>query len=1012
MANVKNFGLVGVGSTVQYGKGGPTLSGTPLLGLSADGTAAFKLPVGTTAQQPAGAGGMIRANSDTNTLEYYNGSDWVTLATGGGTQVLQDEIDAIEAALGPAISVDGVFVPTAFTGAAAGATSFTDAIQQVADAAAGLSTLEQIEPVVAAGNIIYADSATTWAQALPGVDSGVQPYDPAIDAFLANTTPGILVQGPAGTYNSRTLVAPDEGFTITDPDGVAGDPTFVLANDLAGLEALATTGYAIRTGDGTWKTGSIAGTAGNIVVDNGDGVTTDTVINLAPIVQAATGTLLKVEIGTFGRVIGNTPVAAADLTGLLDSIYVNVAGDTMEDGADLVFVGGGTVTGLPDPTNPSDAANMNYVDARVAGLSWKQPAVAATTAPLPPAIYDNGATGVGATLTASAPGALPVIDGITLAVGERLLVKNQAVPTDNGIYDVTDVGGAGPWILTRSADLDTAAEADNATVFVTDGTAQAGSGWTQTTDISLIGTQGLTFVQFTGAGTYAPGNGLSLAGNTFSVNMGAGITALPANEVGIDLVSGLALQLTDTTTAGQLTFVLDGGNGVSGLEQGATGLKIPALGVTNAMLTNSAILLNADANTGTVALGGTLEIHGTSAQGITTSLVQDGSVITITAADATTASKGVASFLAPDFAVTAGVVSIGTIPAGSIPGGGTITLTGDTMGPTPPYTIALGGTLDFAGDTVITTGVAANGSVTFTLGTVDVAHGGTGLDVLLPNAVLYGSADGTAIEQSDTFAFDSVTNTLTLGSATIQGEDAGDVTITATTPNGNINLLPDGTGAVVIGPSGAGVISSDPTFPLTVDGNTGLTLTGDVVDVTSDGAITISGSSVTITSTDGDVDFNLDADGAVLHINTPTDPLVYADAVTAADGNAIPNKEYVDAAIAAGGGATSAGAVKAVKGTINLATVGPQNIGLPIPLGSTILSVKVNVTAAAATGTLVVGGGAGVYMPATENDLQQVGLYLSETAIDEAAGGQVTATVTGGAAGSAGVLVEYQNATT
>lgn len=1020
MANVKNFGLIGVGTTVQYGKGGPTLSANAAGGvLIADGIAGFGIPVGPSLARPAGGDGIIRINSDlaagSYTLEYFNGTAWSTVATGGSTGTIQLEIDNIEASLGAGIDSTGLFLPGGFVAPIVGATSFTDAINQVALLADSADSLDEIFAPLATGNIIYAvsdgDIGFDWAQGAPGLTSGVQPYDQALTDFTANVTPGILVQTGPGAYASRTLVAPAEGITITDEDGVAGNPTLALANDLAGLEALATTGYSIRTGDGTWKTGTISGTSGNIVVSNGDGVTTDTTIDLAPIVQASSGTLLKVEIGTFGRVIGNSAVVAADLTGLLDSTYVNVAGDTMADGANLTFVGGGTVTGLPDPVAPGDASNKNYVDARIAGLTWKQPVAAATTIALPAATYDNGSTGVGATLTAVDPLVVfPAIDDIVSVVGERILVKNQVVTTDNGIYTITALGDGAtiPWVLTRATDLDTAAEADNATVFVTAGTTQAGTGWTQITDIAVVGVEGLVFVQFTGSGTYAAGNGLTLTGNSFNVNMGAGITALPANEVGIDLVSGLALQLTDATTAGQLTFLLDGGNGVSGLEQSATGLKIPALGVTNAMLANPAIALNADNNAGTVALGGEIEIIGDSIQGISTSLEVDGSVFTITAADATTASKGVSSFTATQFVVTDGNVAIGVIPASSLPGEGLAIVISDG---TATDDVVLGETVVFTGDTIITTAVTDN-EVTFTLGTVTPDHGGTGLETIAAGGVLYGTALDT-IGQDAEFTFDGALNLLTVGGGTISGGAVGDdFTITATGTDANINLLPNGAGAVVVGPAGAGAISSDAGATLTVTGATGLTLeslTG-ATDITGATILLDSAGGITLTSGVGDIDFNLAGPGAVLHVNTPAAATYQASVTSNLDGNAIPNKLYVDAAIAAGGGATASGAVKAVKLSVPLVD-GVINIGAALPINSTVLSVKVNVVTPATAGTLTVEGGANVYMSDVENDITVGGIYLSETFFQEPGITQVTATVAGATgAGTAWVFVEYQNA--
>ena len=130
----------------------------------------------------------------------------------------------------------------------------------------------------------------------------------------------------------------------------------------------------------------------------------------------------------------------------------------------------------------------------------KDSARAATTAALPASTYANGTAGVGATLTADANGVLVAQDGVTLVVGNRLLVKDQAAGLENGIYTITDVGGgAAPWILTRATDGDSAAEVTAAIfLFIEEGTINADAGFELTTNNPItIGTTSLTFASFT-----------------------------------------------------------------------------------------------------------------------------------------------------------------------------------------------------------------------------------------------------------------------------------------------------------------------------------------------------------------------------------------------------------------------------------------------------------------------------------------------------------------------------------
>jgi hypothetical protein len=109
-------------------------------------------------------------------------------------------------------------------------------------------------------------------------------------------------------------------------------------------------------------------------------------------------------------------------------------------------------------------------------LAWKAPCNAATVVALASPSYSNGV------LTAPVNGVLPAQDGVTLTVGQRLLVRSQATTSRNGIYTVTSVGSAGsPWVLTRSTDCDTASEmvAGMATLILA-GTQLAGSVWYST----------------------------------------------------------------------------------------------------------------------------------------------------------------------------------------------------------------------------------------------------------------------------------------------------------------------------------------------------------------------------------------------------------------------------------------------------------------------------------------------------------------------------------------------------
>jgi hypothetical protein len=589
---------------------------------------------------------------DPGTIYVGGVSSWIAVATGGDASALQAEVDAIEASLGSMVNANGVFDGSVFVGLNStiwptNPTSLTDALDKLSDYVSGADTLAELKDVtftsLVNGDLIRYNGSS-WVN-VPSSD--FQAHSENLDALSSPYTAGFLIRDGEneGSFGTATLAPPAAGLTITGGDfstltqGDAVEVTFGLANDLAALEGLAATGFAVRTGADQWTQRSVTGSAGRVVVSNGDGVSASPTIDLDTVVATSGGTFQKFTTDSYGRVTAVSDVVAGDITAFTDSLYVAKAGDTMSGALNM---GGNLISGLGAGVAGTDAVNKNQLDAAVTGLSWKQAARVATT---------------GNVALATALAAGQVVDGVTLVAGDRVLVRAQTAAAENGVYVVPASGAA-----SRAADMDVAAEFGGATVFVQEGTANADSGWTQTAEVTTVGTSAVTFVQFTGSGTYTAGIGLSLNGNTFDVNLGAGIAALPSDEVGIELYDSAAGAIVLTTTgsdrstdtASKLHLLL---KSAGGLTQDVDGLYIPAAGVSNAMLANSTVTLDADgAGTATVALGGTLAVFGTSAQGISTSIT--GGNIIVTAADASDTQKGVASFDNGHFTVTAGVVTL------------------------------------------------------------------------------------------------------------------------------------------------------------------------------------------------------------------------------------------------------------------------------------------------------------------------------------------------------------------
>lgn len=758
---------------------------------------------------------------------YYGSAvatNWVAIATGGNAAALQTEVDAIETSLGAGIAGDGTFVATGFSGkfgeVMGGApTSFTDAVNKLAEYADGNNTLAELDDVtlssLADGQYLkYSTGSQMWvndtlqvaditdltasaaelnildgatlstaelnildgvvgttagdlssiagyaAQNVSATEFGYldgvtgpiqtqlnnkQPIDDTLSAVAGLTGPGLVSIGGNGTEAwARTLVAPAEGITIANADGTGGNPTFALANDLAAIEGLSTTGIVVRTGDGTATTRAITESAGRIVVTNGDGVASAPTIDLATVTPTTGGTFQKFTSDSYGRVSAVEAVAAADLTTLVDGIYVNVTGDTMA--GNLTFPTGYHISIADAPASDTHVANKAYVDSIAAGLTWEAPVL-----------------GIVADAAALPGGA---------AVGARYAVESPAsIQTWNGTA----------WTVETLVDGAAFFNSANDTGYVYNGAA---------------------IVPFTGANAYTWGVGLVVSGNTVNINLGAGITELPSDEVGLDVAPNLALQLSSTAANGQLTFVLATG---SGMEQSGAGLKISAGGVTNDMLQNSIVTGDADVGSGTLALGGTLNIEGSSVQGLDTAVASTGGVMTftLTPKDASASQKGVASFNSGEFLVTSGAVALAT---GGV-ANDKLTNSSISFGSgSGTASVSLGGTLTVGGSGAISTSATGStvtvavavatdsvlGVASFSSDHFSVAAGAVSLNASLDDLNNVAGADGAAA--GSVLVSDGAGWTAT-GAANFAGTiNLGDLKDVATaTPTDGHVLVGDGT---------------------------------------------------------------------------------------------------------------------------------------------------------------------------------------------------------------------------
>ena len=260
------------------------------------------------------------------------------------------------------------------------------------------------------------------------------------------------------------------------------------------------------------------------------------------------------------------------------------------------------ITGLADPTADADAANKGYVDGVAQGLDVKDSVVATTTA--------NGTLS-----TAFANG--QSIDGVTLQTGDRILIKNQTTASQNGIYNVNASGAP-----SRATDMATGANAAGAFVFVEQGTVNAENGFTCTSDTgsAVVGTNNLTFAQFSGAGQIIAGNGLEKSGNTLSADVKANSGIIIDN-------SEISLKLDASSILGTLS-----------IGDGGTGATTASAALTNLGLSNYAKTLIDDADA--AAARTTLGLGSIATQAANSVAITGGSITNLTTFDGITIDGG------------------------------------------------------------------------------------------------------------------------------------------------------------------------------------------------------------------------------------------------------------------------------------------------------------------------------------------------------------------------------------